>query len=211
MKSTRLASKRILTVLAGLLGAFGLFAGSVPAHCDTLDGPVAVEVRAALAQGDVTPVLKWVTAADDKEVRDLFARVIKAREQGPDAKEVAESYFLETVVRLHRQSEGASFTGLKPAGSMAPPVAMADKAITDGTGEEMAGRMGKHVTEAFLEKYRPLMEARKHKDESVEAGRTYVAAYIVFLHFVEGLHNYLHGETGHAGEAKTPPCQKSAK
>ncbi|MBP7864524.1 MAG: hypothetical protein KA419_01135 [Acidobacteria bacterium] len=211
MKSTRHLSSAILPLLASLLGILGLFAGSVPAHCDTLDGPVAVEVRAALARGDVTPVLKWVTAADEKEVRDVFARVVKASAQGPEAKEVAERYFLETVVRLHRQSEGAPYTGLKPAGTMARPVAMADKAIETGTGEDLAGRIGKHATAAVLEKYQALMEARKHKDESVEAGRAYVAAYVVFLHFVEGLHAQLHGEAGHAGEVKAPPCMQHAK
>lgn len=212
MKNRRHCSSAIFPILVFLLGILGLFAGSVPAHCDTLDGPVAVEVRGALAKGDVTPVLKWVTAADETEVRDLFARVIKARAQGPDAKEVAERFFLETVVRLHRQSEGAPYTGIKPAGTMEKVVAMADKAIEAGTGEEMAGRIGHHATQAVTEKYQALMEARKHKDESVEAGRAYVAAYVVFLHFVEGLHNQLHGAAGHtAGEAKTPPCQKQEK
>jgi hypothetical protein len=33
---------------------------TVLAHCDTMDGPVVVAAKAALQEGDVTPVLKWV-------------------------------------------------------------------------------------------------------------------------------------------------------
>ncbi len=29
------------------------------AHCDSLDGPVLLEAKAALAKSDVTPLLKW--------------------------------------------------------------------------------------------------------------------------------------------------------
>ena len=35
------------------------------------------------------------------------------------------------------------------------------------------------------------MEAKTHKDESIEAGREYVEAYVVYVHFVEGLHNII--------------------
>ena len=36
------------------------------AHCDTLDGPVVADARKALAKGDITPLLKWVSADDEK-------------------------------------------------------------------------------------------------------------------------------------------------
>ena len=36
------------------------------AHCDTLDGPVVKDARAALSAQDVTPVLKWVRAEDEE-------------------------------------------------------------------------------------------------------------------------------------------------
>ena len=42
------------------------------AHCDTLDGPVVTTARAALAKGNVTPVLKWVRKADEGEIRAAF-------------------------------------------------------------------------------------------------------------------------------------------
>ena len=42
------------------------------AHCDTMDGPVVVDARTALEQGDVTPVLRWVRAEDEAEIRAAF-------------------------------------------------------------------------------------------------------------------------------------------
>ena len=43
----------------------------------------------------------------------------------------------------------------------------------------------------------PCRLAKKHKDESVEAGREYVEAYVAFVHYVEELHNMISGDGGH--------------
>jgi Family of unknown function (DUF6448) len=46
------------------------------------------------------------------------------------SREVADRYFFETVVRVHRAAEGASFTGLKPAGlDVGPIIPVAERAI----------------------------------------------------------------------------------
>jgi hypothetical protein len=44
-----------------------------------------------------------------------------ARKAGGEAKELADLYFFETLVRVHRAGEGAAYTGLKPAGRWSPP------------------------------------------------------------------------------------------
>ena len=41
-------------------------------HCDSLDGPVVRDARVALERRDPTAVLKWVTAANEGEIRDAF-------------------------------------------------------------------------------------------------------------------------------------------
>jgi len=54
------------------------------------------------------------------------------RQLSPEAKELADYWFFETLVRLHRAGEGAPYTGLKPAGSeQSPAVPAADKALDD--------------------------------------------------------------------------------
>ncbi len=186
------------------LGAW-LFTSHVAyAHCDTLDGPVVTEAKAALEKGDVTPLRKWVKREHEKEIQSAFTRTLAVRAKGPEAKELADTYFFETLVRLHRAGEGATYTGLKPAGQVEPPVAAADKAIEASSVDELARKIGQAAENGVKEHFARLMEAKKHKDESVEAGRKYVEAYVVFVHYVEGLHNTIkaggahHVQEGHA-------------
>jgi hypothetical protein len=45
----------------------------------------------------------------------------------------ADMYFFETLVRIHRAGEGASYTGLKPGAEIDPAIAMADEALESGS------------------------------------------------------------------------------
>jgi len=114
------------------------------AHCDTLDGPVVKTAETALQTGDITPVLKWVKEEDEAEIKDLFKKTLVVRSKGKEARELADRYFLETLVRLHRAGEGMPYTGLKPAGAVAPAVVEADKALESGSAENLI----KLITEA---------------------------------------------------------------
>jgi len=68
----------------------------------------------ALAAGDVTPVLKWVPVNDEQLIRTAFQNTVQVRKLGGQAQKLADMYFFETLVRIHRAGEGASYTGLKP-------------------------------------------------------------------------------------------------
>ena len=78
----------------------------MPPHCDALDGPVVGAARAALGATDVDLVLPYVHADREPEVRDAFERVLKVAALGDEARELAERWFFETVVRVHRAGEG---------------------------------------------------------------------------------------------------------
>ena len=174
------------------------------AHCDTLDGPVVVEARAALEKGDITPVLKWVKAEAEPEIRLAFKQALAVRSKGPEAKELADRYFFETLVRLHRAGEGAPYTGLKPAGQVEPAVAAADQAIAEGRATELAKEIGQAAGNEIQARFALLIEAKKQKDRSVEAGRRYVEEYVTFVHYVEALHNLIHAGASHHAEEATP-------
>lgn len=165
------------------------------AHCDTMNGPVVTEAQAALEKGDVTPVLKWVRPEDEEEVRAAFKRTMAARSAGQAAREVADLYFFETVVRLHRASEGEPYTGLKPAGPFEPPVSASEKAIAEGSAAGLVKEIGQSMQKGVQDRFQHLMETRKHRDESVAAGREYVEAYVQFFGYVEGLYATTAGET----------------
>ncbi len=53
----------------------------------------------------------------------------------------------------------------------------------------MVSRITDHVARGIREKYDKARELRKHQDDSVEAGRAYVAAYVDYVHYVKGIRN----------------------
>jgi hypothetical protein len=176
--------------LAGLSFAAALgWTAPALAHCDTLDGPVVAAARKALDTGNVNLVLVWVQKKDEAEIRGLYQRARTVRKAGGEAKELADLYFFETLVRVHRAGEGAGYTGLKPAGMVEPPIAAADKAIESGKlqplGKLVADRMEKGLHAHFDQ----VMAKRKYDPNDVQAGRAYSSAYVEFTHYAERLYD----------------------
>ncbi|HOX42385.1 MAG TPA: DUF6448 family protein [Myxococcota bacterium] len=172
-------------------------AGEARAHCDTPEGPVLVAARAALERGEVNRVLIWVQPGDEAALRAEFDRAQAARRAGGQEQEVAERRFLETLVRLHRQGEGAPYTGIKPAGLPVPPaVAAADQALARGE-LALVSRLVPPASQAGLEElFRAALARRQFSADDLAAGRAYVKAYVEYVHFVEG--GQAHSEPGHA-------------
>ena len=170
------------------------------AHCDSLDGPVLIEAKAALVKGDVTPLLKWVPKDHEGEIRNVFMQAVAVRGMGKKAGEIADRFFFETLVRIHRAGEGASFTGLKPAGTTEPAVMAADKALAAGSVDALSDKIGNAVRDAIRKRFAEVSEKKKRVNDSVDAGREYVAAYVEYVHFIEGIHNMVAKAATHAHE-----------
>jgi hypothetical protein len=185
MKSlARVGSIAAAIILLSVIGT-----ESALAHCDTMDGPVVILAKKSLEKGDVTLVLPWVAADRENEIREAFELASAVRGKGSKEKELSDRYFFETLVRVHREGEGASFTGLKPAGlDLGPAIPAADKALETGNPKPMLALIEEKIHEGIHKYYVEAMEKRKHAGESVEAGRAYVQAYVPFLHFVERLY-----------------------
>ena len=201
-------NKKLNNLLMASVVAVGLTIltnGTARAHCDTMNGPLIPEAQAALEKGNVMPILKWIKADNEAEIKVAFANAVAVRAKGPEAKELADRYFLETLVRLHRAGEGAPYTGLKDE-PVEPIVAMADKALAEGAADEMIKEISGHLAAAIKAKFNNVLEAKKNKDKSVEAGRAYVQSYVTYMHYVEGLHTAIMsaGEHQHAGETAGP-------
>lgn len=179
----------LLSGLSALLLGVSLF--STPkafGHCDAVDGPVVEAAKIALQTGEVAPVLKWVSADREKEIREVFAAALKVRKLGDEAKALADTHFFETLVRVHRAGEGVPFSGLKPAGTIDPGFVAADKALRDGSIEGLSTDLAKAVQAGLQKRFARVTEKKNHADDSVEAGRDYVAAYVDYAHFVEAIH-----------------------
>lgn len=201
--------RQLQITLAGIATAVVLtFAipHNAAAHCDTLDGPVIQDARKALEAKDITPVLKWVKANDEKAVKAAFQRALAAKGA---ATETAHNKFFATLVKVHRAGEGAPFTGLKPAGTVEPAVAEADKALASGSADALVKLVTDDITAGIRTRFGQAAEAYKHKDESVAKGREFVEAYVEFTHYVEKLHTDATGKGAH-GEHKEHAKQHGA-
>jgi hypothetical protein len=160
--------------------------GRANAHCETLDGPVVKEARTALASGNVMPVLKWVGKDLEPELRAAFARALSVRKAGGESERLANLYFFETAVRLHRATEGAPYTGLKPAGSdLGPAVQASDAALAKGDVDGLVSLITERVAEGLRERFAHALETGKKAGSSVDEGREYVRAYVMFVHYAE--------------------------
>lgn len=172
----------------------------VYSHCDSLDGPVILTAKAALENKDVTPVLKWISKDEEDEIRNAFSRTLIVRETGKEARELADMYFFETLVRLHREGEGAVYTGLKPAGTQEPIVRAADKALETGKVDEIKKHITEVMTSGIQKRFNEAFETKKHADDTVEAGRKFVEAYVEYVHYVEGIFLTITSESSHHAE-----------
>lgn len=88
----------------------------MPPHCDTMDGPVVKAAKRALETGNVNLILPWVPKKSEAELKKAFNKTLRVSKLGKGATELADYWFFETAVRVHREGEGAPYTGLKPAG-----------------------------------------------------------------------------------------------
>ena len=195
-----LSQRRIISLL--MVAGFAFLAGGPAwAHCDTLDGPVVRDARIALERQDVQPVLKWVGAEDEEVIVRAFEHALEVRELSDAARELADTYFFETLVRIHREWEGAPYTGLKPAGSpVEPGVAASDAAIESGNVDTVVRHLTHALEEGIRTRFQRVHEAHGHAEESVAAGREFVAAYVDFTHFVVGMLHAIEGHAGHHSE-----------
>jgi len=159
------------------------------AHCDTENGPVIQAAKKALETKNIDLVLVWIQEKDEAELKKAFEDALVVRKLDPKARELADHYFFETLVRIHRAGEGAPYTGIKPGGIEEPAIAAADKAVARGTVDDLTKEISALASDGIRDRFKILMERKKHKDESVAAGREYVEAYVTFIHFVEKIHN----------------------
>lgn len=158
------------------------------AHCDGLDGPVVTLARQALDTGNVNRVLAWVPQADEPEIRRAFDHTLAVRKLGPEAKDLADTFFFETLVRVHRASEGAPYTGLKPAGiDRGPAIPAADKALETGSIEAVEKLLTDAIRQGLREHFHAVTSHKTFDPNDVAAGRRYVDAYVPYIHYVEGV------------------------
>lgn len=151
----------------------------MPPHCDSKDGPVVKAAQMALDKNKVELILPFVKKDAEEELRETFNLAMTAREHGGASQVVADEYFFENAVRLHRQGEGATYTGLKPAGlDVGPVIPLAEKAIEFGSAENLTRFLTETISEQVHHRLEQVKELQKHVGEGVEAAREYTEAML---------------------------------
>ena len=196
-------ARRVTTILV-FLAALIAGAGRAAAHCDGLDGPVVAAARDALAAGDVNRVLRWVHHGDEPEIREAFAETMAVRTLSPQAQALADRYFFETLVRIHRAGEGAPYTGLKPAGrDLGLGITAADKAIATGSLDALSQMLLEKARASLHIHFQAVLAKRSFAPADVESGREFVTEYVPYIHYVERLYEAAERPTnGHYPEGQ---------
>lgn len=175
------------------------------AHCDGLDGPVVIAAKEALETGNVNLVLIWVLPKDQELIKNTFNHTLKVRKLNEEAKQLADTYFFDTLVRIHRAGEGVAYTGLQPAGrDLGPAIPAADKAIETESAKDLLNLITNEIHSGLHKRFMKAMELKNYDKNDIVAGQEYVAAYVNFFHYAEGIYNATQkGDHGHEGNEKT--------
>jgi hypothetical protein len=199
-KSSRVTWAAVTIALLGLTPARAL------AHCDGLDGPVVTAAQRALDTRNPSLVLIWVQEKDEREIQAAFEQTLAVRALSPQAKALADRFFFETLVRVHRAGEGAPFTGLKPAGrDLGRAIPAADEAVRVGSVEPVRQLLTEAMQQRLGEEFAQVKAAQTFKADDLAAGRAYIRAYVAFIHFVERLYDgTMQAPHGHFDERESP-------
>jgi hypothetical protein len=199
MMTTRMLGLGLLTVIAVLAVPM-----SARAHCDAVDGPVATAAVKALDTQNLNLILPFAPARAEAELKAAFEQALVVRGQTPEAKTLADRYFMETAVRLHRAGEGAPYTGLKAAGmDFGPAIPAAEKSLESSRLEPVIGVLSTELNDNLAERFE---EAKRMQGASKEptdpagvpAARKRVSAELGFIGYVESIFLAITGGAPHA-------------
>lgn len=180
------------------------------AHCDGLDGPVVKAAARALDTGNVNLVLIWVQKTDEGGIKEAFQKAVAVRKLSPQAKQLADMYFFETLVRVHRAGEGAPYTGLQPAGrDLGPAIPAADQALENGRIEPLVKLLTDGMQAGLRQQFKQAVAKKNFAKDDVAAGQEYVKNYVEFIHYVERIYEAAKNPAGgHYPEPQTAAHKK---
>lgn len=203
--ASRLSRKiTTLTVLMFLLATVFLQTRSANAHCDSIDGPVVMAAKKALEKGNINYVLPYVYEDGEAEIRKAYQTTMETRKAGPDVRDIVDQWFYETVVRVHRTGEGATYYGLKPANiDYGPALPAAVNALQTGSTTEVK-QLILETIETELDKRFAEIKDLPTAVNNVTQARKRVQAELMFEKYVHQIYGDItsipgHGEAGEAG------------
>jgi hypothetical protein len=163
-----------------------------------MDGPVVDAAKLALESKNANLILPWVPKDAEPELRDAFDKTLRVREKGKSEAELADYWFFETAVRLHRRGEGKGFNGLKPAGlDWGPVVPKADKAIETEDPKEVIDLILKTVEKELNKRFENAISMKNYDKNDVDEAREFVHAMLGFVLYSHHLYKFITSKEEH--------------
>lgn len=171
---------------AALLVVYFLFTLTTYAHCDSKEGPVIKAAINSLETENINYSLIWIPENDEPELIRLFEKVLKVRKLNDDAKSLADNYFFETLVRIHRMGEGVAYTGIKPESyKIEQAILDADKALESGSIGLIINKIPSDKLDKISQLFTETTSKKNFDLNDISSGRKYVESYVHFIHAVE--------------------------
>jgi len=129
----------------------------------------------------------------EEEVKEAFNKaLIVYNKDDEEAKNLAEYWFFETVVRIHREGEGAAYTGLKPAGlDEGPLIPRVDKAIKNNDISEVIKYLQDAIAAEITEHFKHVMHSIDYDVDDIPSARKHINAYLHLTLYSHHLYHFI--------------------
>jgi len=147
----------------------------------------------ALETGDAAGIVIWVGREHEAAVRDALAKARKVRVLSPEARDVADGYFIQAL-----SSYASLSLGRKPepgqSPELGPAVPSAEKAVEADSADRLTILLMDMMRQEMARRFKAVLERKRRSAGDLEAGRRYVHAYAEFVGYVAGLYSAIRGD-----------------
>ena len=161
-------------------------------YIESMDGPIVKAAETALDMENINYVIPFVSSKDSGELKDAFEKTLSVRELSGEAAELADFWFFETVVRLHRINNGNSYNGLKPAGiDWGPIIPKLDKAFETEKIDEFLNFLLNFIQEDIRSRFDDVLFKKDYDINDVEDARDYINSMLEFVDYTQKFYKYI--------------------
>lgn len=161
-------------------------------YMDSMDGPVVNAAENALDMEDVKYILPYVSPKDEEELKDAFEKTLSVRELSGTAAELADYWFFETAVRLHREEGEKPYSGLKPSGTdWGPIVPKIVQAVETENVNEFLEFLLNFLKEDIEGRFEDVLAKKDYDEDDVEEARDYLNAREEFIEYTRKFYEYV--------------------
>lgn len=161
-------------------------------YVDCMDGPIVKAAETALDMENINYILPFIVPYDEVELKDAFEKTLSVRELSGEAAELADYWFFETAVRLHRKGQGMEYNGLKPAGmDLGPIIPKLNQAIKTENIDDFLEFLLNLILEDIKSRFDDVISKKDYGLNEIEDARDYVNSTLEFYDYAQKFYKYV--------------------